>query len=326
MNIPEGKEFINFQEGYKTGRLKTTCKNVKWLEKTINEFQIDENFNLSVLSEKEAKDKLYSYFKEIKYRQLSNDYTLLNWVLTFNKNINLSNYQKLISFYHDDIFCICGNIKRIEKPLDVNNTCGDKKCISSILSNNAKSRDLSHFHSEESRKKAQESRSWYRPSEETKKLISLSNKKTWTTEKIKQRTERFKKEGIYEKASNSIKKKILSGEYTPKTLNRLTHKKLSSDITKIKTYRSHWELKYHENNITLKYEFLRIPYVFEGVEKIYIVDFWDDINRIAIEIKPESMKDSPKHLAKMEALKKWCQNNNASYKVITEKDFTFYEK
>jgi hypothetical protein len=71
---------------------------------------------------------------------------------------------------------------------------------------------------------------------------------------------------------------------------------------------------------------LRIPYVFEGVDKIYIVDFWDDINRIAIEIKPESMKDSPKHLAKMEALKKWCQNNNASYKVITEKDFTFYEK
>ena len=325
-DIHEGKEFINFQKGYRKDRAKTTCKNVKWLEKIINEFQIDENFNLSVLSEKEAKDKLYSYFKEIKYKQLSKDHILLNWVLIFKKNSNLSNYEKLVSFSHDNILCICKNIKRIDKPLKIRNTCGNKKCISLILSNNVKNRDNSYLYSKEVVAKAQKNRSWYRPSEETKKLISLSNKKTWTTEKIKERTERFKKEGIYEKASKSIKKKILSGEYTPKTLNRLTHKKLSSDITKIKTYRSHWELKYHENNITLKYEFLRIPYVFEGVDKIYIVDFWDDINRIAIEIKPESMKDSPKHLAKMEALKKWCQNNNASYKVITEKDFTFYEK
>ena len=30
MDIPN-KLFINFKKGYRTGRLKTTCKNVKWL-------------------------------------------------------------------------------------------------------------------------------------------------------------------------------------------------------------------------------------------------------------------------------------------------------
>jgi hypothetical protein len=108
-------------------------------------------------------------------------------------------------------------------------------------------------------------------------------------------------------------------------MNRLTHKRLSSDITKIKTYRSHWELVYHEKNVSLKYEYLRIPYIYENKKRVYIVDFWDDINRIAIEIKPESMKDSPKNLTKINALKEWCENNNASYKIITEKDFTFYD-
>jgi hypothetical protein len=326
MNIPEDKAFVNFQKGYRKGKAVTTAKNKKWLEKTINDFPVDFNFNLNFFTENEAKTKLHSYFKEIQYRQLSNDYNLLNWILNFLKNLKMTNYEKLVSFCHGNIFCICGKIKKIEKPLDVNNTCGDEKCISLILSNNAKSRDLSYLREREIVEKAKNNRSWYKPSENTKEKISISNKKTWTPEKIKERTERFIRDGIYEKSSNSIKARILAGEYTPKTMNRLTHKRLSSDITKIKTYRSNWELKYHEKNVNLKYEYLRIPYIYDNKQSVYIVDFWDDINRIAIEIKPESMKDSPKNLAKINALEEWCENNNATYKIITEKDFTFYDE
>lgn len=37
------------------------------------------------------------------------------------------------------------------------------------------------------------------------------------------------------------------------------------------------------------------------------------------------MTETPQNTSKARALSLWCINNNATYKIITEKDFPFYE-
>ena len=80
------------------------------------------------------------------------------------------------------------------------------------------------------------------------------------TEK-KNRSRKNRKNGVFERLSKTIKDRILSGKITPKTSNRLNHKRLSSKITGIENYRSSWEVKYHEAFPDLLYEKLRIKYL-----------------------------------------------------------------
>ena len=324
LDIPS-TPFCNFQKGYRKGKRTVSSRSTNWIKSFLNNFKFQENKNNDTYSVETAKSLLLNYFQKSSYRSLSKETNLINFILNFQKDLNTDNYSKIVLFLIEEKHCICGSFKKIKKPLQITQTCGNKQCTSDVLRCNGMSRDLSYLQTKTNKQKRVDSRSWYRPSEETKAKIVESNKKTWTPEKKRQQVEKNRADGIYEKSSKRIKEKILTGEYTPKTQNRLTHKRLFSDLTGIKKYRSNWEVKYHEANVHLQYENLRIPYTFNNVERIYIVDFWDPLNRIAIEVKPFSMTETPQNTSKARALSLWCINNNATYKIITEKDFPFYE-
>jgi hypothetical protein len=107
--------------------------------------------------------------------------------------------------------------------------------------------------------------------------------------------------------SNLMKKKILSGEFTPNSNNRNTHWDSTFNGAK---YRSSWEALYQCINPIANYEKLRIEYTFGGDAKIYIVDFVDHINKQVIEVKPTELCTGEKFQAKMLALSKWATTHN----------------
>lgn len=323
INVPN-TPFCNFQVGYRKGKRTFTSKNAKWLKTALNNFCYTKHSN--TFSLETAKAALLKYFQKSSYKQLLKNIELLNFILAQQQNIVADNYTKIVLFLIEDRFCICGGFKKIKKPLQVTQTCGNKQCTVDVAIQNGKSRDISCLQTTEAKEKRVKSRSWYRPSAETKAKIVESNKKTWTPEKKLQQVEKNKANGVYERSSKKIKEKILAGLYTPKTQNRLTHKRLHSSLTGIKKYRSSWEVIYHEANPHLLYEIIRIPYIHNNTEKVYIVDFWDPISNTAIEIKPFSMTETPQNIAKTKALNEWCQVNNATYKIVTEKVFPFYEQ
>lgn len=90
------------------------------------------------------------------------------------------------------------------------------------------------------------------------------------------------------KQSKTVKEKILNGSFTPKTENRLTHKKLIYDNIK---FRSSWEVIFyylHKKDNYL-YESLRIKYWFNNKFHIYITDFYDPQTNTIYEIKPDNL-------------------------------------
>ena len=92
------------------------------------------------------------------------------------------------------------------------------------------------------------------------------------------------------KQSNTLKEKILSGIYTPKTTNRLIHKKLVYDNKK---FRSSWEVIFYflHKNENLQYEKVRIPYFSNRDNKnhVYISDFYDKTTNTIYEVKPDRL-------------------------------------
>lgn len=120
------------------------------------------------------------------------------------------------------------------------------------------------------------------------------------------------------KHSNTMKNKILKGEFTPKSNNRRTWKRIYKDGF---AFRSSWELKFYnyclDNNIAIEYETLRIPYEFDGNRYIYITDFVSHTEKKVYEIKPSSMIDD-KVRAKEKFASEWCKANGYEYVFITE--------
>jgi len=315
--------FCNFQVGYRKGKRTVNSRNTNWIKNFLNNFkEIEVTTHYSIETSKKC---LLDHLQRSSYKSLSLETQLISFILNNQKDLNTDNYGKVVLFLVEEKYCICGAFKKIKKPLQVIQTCGNKQCSNNIAYRNSLNRDISYLQTEEAKQKRVKSRSWYRPSKETKAKIIESNKKTWTPEKKLQQVEKNRAEGVYERFSKKIKQKILAGEYTPKTQNRLTHKRLTSELTGINKYRSNWEVKFHEANPHLLYEYLRIPYFFKGIERVYIVDFWDESNRLAIEVKPFSMTEFAQNRAKEIALELWCSSNNASCKIVTEKDFPFYE-
>lgn len=111
--------------------------------------------------------------------------------------------------------------------------------------------------------------------------------------------------------SDLMKKKILLGEFTPNSNNRNTH---WDSTFNGKKYRSSWEALYQYINQSAEYEKLRIEYTFNGVTKIYIVDFIDHTNKQLIEVKPRELCTGEKFQSKMSALSEWAKTYN--YKII----------
>jgi hypothetical protein len=118
--------------------------------------------------------------------------------------------------------------------------------------------------------------------------------------------------------SKILKQKILNNEFTPKITNTFTHWDAVIEIgNKIKKFRSSWEACLWFSNQHWEYETIRIQYVNELNEtKTYIVDFYDTINQILIEVKPISNIKDNKH--KTEAAEKYCLENNIKFLIISE--------
>lgn len=124
--------------------------------------------------------------------------------------------------------------------------------------------------------------------------------------------------------SNELKRKIQNGEWIPYQFNSFVREKI---VLKPRNgggefrFRSSWEIIFHVCNPGLKYEYTRIPYVFDGVMHNYIVDFTDETGRKLYEVKPESKRNDPENLQKFLAAEKWCAENGFEFVLITEKYF-----
>ena len=126
----------------------------------------------------------------------------------------------------------------------------------------------------------------------------------------KKHSEEYKKQ-----ASDHIKELILKGEFTPNIHNSNTH--WQSKIGNQK-YRSSWEAMYHLLNPHCNYETIRIPYKFEGKDRVYIVDFEDTVCKKLIEVKPSSHKDNNKMKAKLKYALDWCKDNDYTFEIVSE--------
>jgi len=316
-------EFINCKEGYKKGGIRCEesklYRNHEWFLKKLNEYEYKNESVVDIDFEKFKK-----LYKRAAYKKIIDTVEYMEYIckksVEFSIPRNLCIYKFIFKF---DINCPnCNNYKKFKKS-ELMKTCGSDKCMHELLSNKAKHRDNSHLYNPSSRKKAVESRKnnnkpWH--TEEAKISISESNKKTWTDEKVRQQVDKNKADGIYQRFSVFMKDKILQGTFTPKSSNRLNHSRLSSDITGLTSYRSSWEKIFHEQNPKLLFESVRIPYQYNECSHIYIVDFEDCENKILYEIKPSSLIDDPKNLAKHKYAIEWAEKHGYIYKIITEND------
>lgn len=155
---------------------------------------------------------------------------------------------------------------------------------------------------------------------ESREKISQKNKKTHLSVEFKE-----KYRDVYRiariKQSNTIKEKILNGEFTPCITNSWTRWRSFINInnnTDRKYFRSNWDAAFWLiNKNDVEYEILRIPYIINGKQKIYIVDFYDKKNKIAYEIKPDSLKNKKENIIKEQALIEYCKKNKIDYKLIS---------
>lgn len=131
------------------------------------------------------------------------------------------------------------------------------------------------------------------------------------------------KESSKEKQSLSLKKKIKDGLFTPKSNNSWTNNKTNLIHDNIK-FRSTWELYFYlyckNNNIKVEYETKRIPYIdtTKNKQRIYIVDFYIPGTSTYVEVKPKCHQKSQVFADKMQALEKYCEENNGKIQIIDE--------
>jgi hypothetical protein len=161
-------------------------------------------------------------------------------------------------------------------------------------------------------------KSWH--TEKSKLKIKNSNKKTHGSIEFR---EKYK--NVYElarnKQSETMKRKILNGEFTPCITNSWTRWKafINIDVNEKKHFRSNWDAAFWLiNKDNVDYESLRIPYKIDNKQKIYIVDFFDKTNKIAYEIKPQSLKNKAANIVKENALIEHCLKNNIIYKLVSD--------
>lgn len=152
---------------------------------------------------------------------------------------------------------------------------------------------------------------------ETRKKLSLSIKKSFGSKTLK-RLEYNKRR--YDKAhresqSKKLKEKIKNGTWTPLATNSWACSRV--DYNGI-AYRSAWEALFAFLFPLLKYENIRIPYIENNINRIYITDFCDVKNKILYEIKPKSNINNKNFSLKVQFANKWCGENGYKYVVVDE--------
>jgi hypothetical protein len=315
-NIPTTK-FINFVVGYRKGRKTVSGKSINTFIKKI---PIDPQLTTTTLTIDKLQTIVTNYITQSAYSTFISNILVINNILLYTVDIKDVKY-KIAYFYNNlSIYCKCGKYKKFTNinTFKLNNTCGNDACVRGILSDIGKIRDLSYLQTNKIKHKRIESRKGYKHTKITKDKISESNKKVWTKEKKQLQVSLNIKSGSYIKSSNTMRQKILSGVYTPKTCNRFTKHRLYSIKTGLKCYRSSWEVIFHENNPHLLYEHTRIEYMYNDNMKVYIVDFTDLNTRTLYEIKPKEFITDTINQLKIKSAIKWCLNNNFTFKLITQ--------
>jgi hypothetical protein len=126
----------------------------------------------------------------------------------------------------------------------------------------------------------------------------------------------------HEKQSLTMKKKIVTGEFTPNTNNYRTHKMLSFNFHGVtRKVRSVWELIWWALHPTFGYEELRLPYTINEESHIYIVDFVDHASRTVYELKPKKYQTGLIFEAKKKSLYQWAASNQFDVQYISEEYF-----
>lgn len=156
--------------------------------------------------------------------------------------------------------------------------------------------------------------------EDTKLKISNSNVATSKTEAHKEKLKTIFTDEYRKLHSDAMKRKILTGEFTPCITNSWTKWKsfVKCKTGEIKKFRSNWEAAFWLLNEYTEYENIRIPYIIDGENKIYIVDFSDKLNKILYEIKPNSTKNTKQNTVKYDAAINWCKENGWIFIIISD--------
>lgn len=128
-----------------------------------------------------------------------------------------------------------------------------------------------------------------------------------------------------DKQSIIMKRKILNGEWAPNIHNSFTHWKNEVIVKgKVFKFRSSWEVEVFEQLkeiyplSEIEYETLRIPYKYDGVEHIYVVDFYVPIKKLAIEVKPTNSLFERQEQEKIRVCKEFCKQNNMIFIIFNE--------
>lgn len=253
----------------------------------------------------------------------------------------------------------CNNKLKFKKcKIELTKTCGDWECRKQHQSNISKKMWANYdiVKLEERNNKISKAMTGRLISDATKEKIRLSNsgkKQSESTKKKRYKTRknngqlwhtletidkirdsnivthnsiefREKYKDVYEKShkkiSETMKNKILRGEFTPCITNSWTHWDafvVLSDGNKMK-FRSNWDAAFWVLNNTLKYEKVRIRYEVDLDWHSYIVDFVDVSNKKLYEIKPKTLKENKINKIKFESAKKWCKKNDYIFNIIDD--------
>ncbi|AGE48197.1 hypothetical protein CPTAKMNP4_180 [Salmonella phage vB_SenM-AKM_NP4] len=159
---------------------------------------------------------------------------------------------------------------------------------------------------------------WNKGLKDNSRHCSIVNPEKWEAAKHKiSKANSGENNGMYgwdnedqrRRQSETIKAKILSGEFTPNTNNRRTSFDVVYDG---KNYRSSWEAAYASINKTAVHERIRVPYIGNDLKKhIYISDFLNPETNEIVEIRPASLYDD--NHPKIVAIKKYCDSNGYKY-------------
>jgi|APCry1669192010_1035390.scaffolds.fasta_scaffold00505_15 hypothetical protein len=183
---------------------------------------------------------------------------------------------------------------------------------------NAQQRIGTHHDNTAKQKICQKLKAFYKTAEGKRQKRILSDSRLGGLNPIHKQTPESRT-ATAKKISDSMKKLIVTGKFTPCITNSWCRSRV---IINNIPFRSSWEAVFYILNDTVQYEKIRIPYVNEsGVERIYIVDFLDELNKRLFEIKPKSNRHTPNNMLKEQAAKKWASQNGYSYTIITDEYF-----
>lgn len=118
------------------------------------------------------------------------------------------------------------------------------------------------------------------------------------------------------KQSETMKKLIFEGKFTPNTHNSNTH---NTSKVNGRSFRSSWEAIFWYKHQNFEYETIRIQYEWsDGTVHSYIVDFFDKENNILYEVKPIEHLEDVQTKLKIEAGKSFAENNGYKYVIISQ--------